>query len=151
MNIIADVVLIDKFDFDIGTYRIENKIQQGESIDWDHVVGYRMMKEEIIYVWLHYVLDVISMYYMQNGIPAYGRKDLFQTEFPQQLWINIENFIKNLANLPLWRNKEFSSTLFGGKQVYSFWQTIFETGRSPQGEEVLAAPLNVNTMIMPLG
>ena len=40
MNIIADVVLIDKFDFDIGTYRIENKIQQGESIDWDHVVGY---------------------------------------------------------------------------------------------------------------
>ena len=151
MNIIADVVLIDKFDFDIGTYRIENKIQQGESIDWDHVVGYRMMKEEIIYVWLHYVLDVISMYYMQNGIPAYGRKDLFQTEFPQQLWINIENFIKNLANLPLWRNKEFSSTLFGGKQVYSFWQTIFETGRSPQGDEVLAAPLNVNTMIMPLG
>lgn len=151
MNIIADVVLVDKFDFDIGTYRIENKIQQGESIDWDHVVGYRMMKEEIIYVWLHYILDVISMYYMQNGIPAYGRKDLFQTEFPQQLWINIENFIKNLANLPLWRNKEFSSTLFGGKQVYSFWQTIFETGRSPQGEAVLAAPLNVNTMIMPLG
>ena len=59
----------------------------------------------------------------------------------ERLW-NIQKgkcFISGHANLPLWRNKEFSSTLFGGKQVYSFWQTIFETGRSPQGEEVLAA------------
>lgn len=151
MNIIADVILVDKFDFDIGTYRIENKIQQGEAIDWDHVVGYRMMKEEIIYAWLHYILDVISMYFMQNGIPVFGRNDLFQRELPPQLWLNIENFIKNLANLPLWKSKEFSSTLFGAKQVYGFWKTIFETGRSPQGEEVLATPLNVNTMIMPLG
>ena len=62
MNMIADVILVDKFDFDIGTYRIENKIQQGENIDWDHVVGYRMMKEEIIYAWLKYILDVITIY-----------------------------------------------------------------------------------------
>lgn len=150
MNIIADVILVNKFDFDIGTYRIENRIQQGENIDWDHVVGYRMMKEEILYSWLRYILDVISIYYAQNGIATYGRKDFFQTELPEQLWINIENFIKNLTNLPLWKSREFSSTLFGGKQVYKFWQNIFETGRSPQNEMVLATPLNINSMIIPL-
>ncbi len=150
MNIIADVILVNKFDFDIGTYRIENRIQQGENIDWDHVVGYRMMKEEILYSWLKYILDVISIYYAQNGIATYGRKDFFQTELPEQLWINIENFIKNLANLPLWKSKEFSSTLFGGKQVYGFWKNIFETGKSSQGEMVLATPLNINSMILPL-
>lgn len=150
MNIIADVILVNKFDFDIGTYRIENRIQQGENIDWDHVVGYRMMKEEILYSWLRYVLDVISVYYAQNGISTYGRKDFFQKELPEQLWTNIENFIKNLANLPLWKSKEFSNTLFGGKQVYSFWKNIFETGKSPQGEMVLAVPLNINSMILPL-
>lgn len=150
MNIIADVILVNKFDFDIGTYRIENRIQQGENIDWDHVVGYRMMKEEILYSWLRYILDVISIYYAQNGIATYGRKDFFQTELPEQLWINIENFIKNLANLPLWKSKEFSSTLFGGKQVYGFWKNIFETGKSSQGEMVLATPLNINSMILPL-
>ncbi len=151
MNIIADVILVDKFDFDIGTYRIENKIQQGENIDWDHVVGYRMMKEEIIYAWLKYILDVITIYYAQNGVAIYGRRDFFQFEIPAQLWVNIKNFIINLRNLPLWKSREFSSTLFGGKQVSSFWKTIFETGKSPRGEEVLASPINVSTMILPLG
>lgn len=150
MNIIAKVILIDKFDFDIGTYRIESKIQQGDNIDWNHVVGYRMMKEEIMYAWLKYILEVITIYYAQNGVSTYGRHDFFQKELPTQLWINIENFIINLYNLPLWRSREFSSTLFGGKQVSSFWKTIFETGKSPQGEEVLACPINVNKMIQPL-
>lgn len=148
MNIVADVILVDKFDFDIGTYRIENKIQQGENIDWDHVVGYRMMKEEIIYAWLKYILDVITIYYAQNGVAIYGRRDFFQYEIPAQLWTNIKNFITNLRNLSLWKSREFSSTLFGGKQVSSFWKAIFETGKSPRGEEVLANPINVSTMIL---
>lgn len=148
MNIVADVILVDKFDFDIGTYRIENKIQQGENIDWDHVVGYRMMKEEIIYAWLKYILDVITIYYAQNGVAIYGRRDFFQHEIPAQLWTNIKNFITNLRNLSLWKSREFSSTLFGGKQVSSFWKAIFETGKSPRGEEVLANPINVSTMIL---
>lgn len=150
MNIIADVILVNKFDFDLGTYRIENRIQQGESINWDHVVGYRMMKEEIIYAWLKYILNVITMYYAQMGRLTYGRTDFFQEEFPEQLWKNIENFIKNLANLPLWKSEELSLTLFGGKQTSSFWQKIFSTGKSPQGESVLPAPIDITSMIIPL-
>lgn len=150
MNIIADEILINKFDFDIGAYRIENKIQQGENIDWNHVVGYRMMKEEVLYAWLKYILDIIAMFYVNQGTPMYGRTDLFQQEFPEQLWKNIESFVKNLANLPLWKNKDFSLTLFGGKQNAGFWQKIFNTGFSPQGEKVLAAPINISTMIIPL-
>lgn len=150
MNIIADVILVNKFDFDLGTYRIENRIQQGESINWDHVVGYRMMKEEILYAWLKYILEVIVMYYAQMGKSIYARTDFFQEEFPEQLWKNIENFIKNLANLPLWKSKEFSLTLFGGKQTAGFWQKIFSTGKSPQGESVLPKPIDVTSMIIPL-
>lgn len=150
MNIIADVILVNKFDFDIGTYRIENKIQQGESINWDHVVGYRMMKEEILYAWLKYILNIITMYYAQMGMLTYGRTDFFQDEFPEQLWKNIENFIKNLANFPVWKSAELSLTLFGGKQTSSFWQKIFSTGKSPQGESVLPAPIDITSMIIPL-
>ncbi|MCQ2180053.1 MAG: HNH endonuclease [Bacteroidales bacterium] len=150
MNIIADRILIGKFDFELGTYRIENKIQQGEAIDWNHVVGYRMLKEEIIYAWLGYVMDVITMYYATMGHHTFGKKNYFQEEIPDQLWNNIENFIENLYNLPLWRSKEFSSTIFGGKQVYSFWKTIFDTGKTPANEEVLSTPVNVMKMIQPL-
>ncbi len=150
MNIIADVILVDKYDFEVGTNRVENKIQQGEQIDWNHVVAYRMMKEEIIYVWLGFILDVINGYYVQTGKPTYGKKDFFQEKFPDQLWTNIETFIKNLVNLPFWKSAEFSNTIFGGKSPYEFWKKIFATGKSTQGETILPKPISINEMIIPL-
>jgi hypothetical protein len=150
MNIIADNILVGKFDLDIGTYRIENRIQNGENLNWDHIVGYRMMKEEILYAWLRYINDIIITYYALMGKPIFEKHDFFEDKFPDQLWINIENFVKNLVNLPLWRSKEFSSTLFGGKQNYSFWKNIFLTGKSPLGEDVLIMPIDVKKMVLPL-
>lgn len=147
MNIIADKILIGKYDSEIGTFKIEYKIQQGESVDWNHVVGYRMMKEEILYAWLRYILDIISTYFAQMGKPVYGRKNFFQEELPDQLWTNITNFIVNLANLPLWRSPELSNTIFGGKQTASYWSTIFSTGKSPSGEQILTTPLDIIRMI----
>jgi hypothetical protein len=52
-----------------------------------------------------------------------------------------------MANLPVWINKELSSTVFGGKQVNDYWQTIFETGKSSQGLQVLAEPIDLMKMI----
>jgi len=149
MNIIAEEILVGNFDFEIGTYKIENKIQSGEPVNWNHVVAYRMMKEEIIYAWLRYILEIIIAYRVQNGQFSQGKKDFFQEEFPEQLWSHIRTFIQNLYNLPLWRNPAFSSTIFGGKQVYKFWQDIFSTGRSPQGEQILTEAININKMIIP--
>lgn len=150
MNIIADNILVGKYDFEIGTYKIENKIQNQESIDWNHVVAYRMMKEEVVYTWLHYILDIIGNYYLQLGKTVMGKTNWFQEEIPEQLWKNITAYIINLSNLPLWRNAELSSAVFGGKQNYKYWQTIFSTGLSPQGTQVLAEPINLNKMIVPI-
>ncbi len=150
MNIIAEKILIGKYDFEIGTNRLENRIQQGDdSLNWDHVAAFRMMKEEILYAWLSYISDVVSMFYANMGKRTANRHDFFQEEFPEQLWVNIENFIENLAALPLWKNKELSSTVFGGKQVYSFWQTIFASGVSKTGEHVMANPIDIQAMIAP--
>lgn len=44
-------------------------------------------------------------------------------------------------------NRDLSQTVFGGKQNYEFWQTIFESGKSPQGQQVLAGPINLMEMI----
>lgn len=150
MNIVADVILVDKFDFEIGCSRLENKVQKGEQIDWNHVVAYRMMKEEIIYGWLGYINQIISMYFASNGMLTYGKTNFFQEEFPEQLWTNIECFIRNLWNLPFWRSKELSSTIFGGKQPYSYWQNIFSTGKSVQGEDILGKAIDIREMILPL-
>jgi hypothetical protein len=146
MNIIAEEVFIGKFDLELGTYRIENKIQQGEDIPINHLRATRMSKEEIMYNWLRYVSQIIKNFYIMQGKPIQEDK-LFQYKFPEPLWQKIRTFIKNLSNLPLWVNKDLSSTVFGGKQAYAYWQTIFESGKSPSNVQVLSNPIDLMKMI----
>lgn len=146
MNIIAEEIYISKYDADFGTNRIENRLQAGENIPMDHVKAYRMSKEEILWNWLKYVSQIIRNYFLMQGTPLQEEK-LFQYKFPEPLWDRIRNFIRNFNNLPVWSNTGLSSTVFGGKQNYEFWQHIFEKGKTPQGQQVLAEPINLMKMI----
>jgi hypothetical protein len=146
MNLIADEIFIGKFDSDFGTSQIESKIQKGENIPLFHIRAFRMSKEEIMYNWLRYIQQIIKNYFIMQGKPIQEEK-LFQYKFPEPLWERIRIFIHNLANIPVWINKELSSTVFGGKQINDYWQTIFETGKSPQGLQVLAEPIDLMKMI----
>lgn len=146
MNIISNEIYSSKFDSDIGTSQIESKIQKGENIPLNHLTAYRMSKEEIIYNWLKYIEQIIKNYFIMQGKPIKEEK-LFQYKFPEPLWDKISIFIRNLSKLPVWINKELSNTVFGGKQNNDFWQTIFETGKSPQGIQVLSEPINLMKMI----
>lgn len=146
MNIITEEILEGKFDLELGTYRIENKVQGGEDIPFKHLRAVRMSKEEIIYNWLRYVSQIIKTFYLMQGKPIQEEK-LFQYKFPEPLWNKIRIFIRNLANLPLWIDKELSSTVFGGKQNYAYWQTIFESGKSPSNVRVLTEPIDLMKMI----
>ena len=146
MNMIAEVLYIDKFDSNVGTDKIESRLQKGEVPKLDHLRAFRMSKEEIIYNWLQLVGQVASTYFITMGIPdPKGR--LFQVTFPEQVWDNIRKFLDNLIVMPLWVNIDLSETIFGGKQNNGFWKTVFETGRTPQGMEVLAKPINLIEMI----
>ncbi|MCR6701183.1 MAG: hypothetical protein NVV68_08575 [Dokdonella sp.] len=146
MNIIAEEVYVGRFDPDVGTDKIESRLQKGDVFKHDHLRAFRMSKEELVYNWLRYIQHVAKNYFINTGKPIQEDK-LFHYLFPEQLWINIRNFVRNLSALPLWVNKDLSETVFGGKQNNSFWQTVFETGRSPHGVQVLAKPLNLVEMI----
>jgi hypothetical protein len=89
---------------------------------------------------------VIESYFTNTG-RLYETSRLFQEVFPDQLWINIRKFVKNLRNLPLWKDKSMASTVFSGKNNYEFWKVTFETGRTPDGVVILAKPLNYIEMI----
>jgi hypothetical protein len=146
MNILSEEVFIGKFDSDIGTFQIESRLQKGDTFPIPHLRAYRMSKEEIMYNWLKYIAQIIKNYFIMQGKPIKENK-LFQYKFPEPLWDRIRIFIANLSNLPVWINKGLSSTVFGGKQVNDYWQTIFETGRSPQGLTVLSQPIDLMEMI----
>jgi hypothetical protein len=146
MNLIAQEIYINKFDPELGTDKIESRLQKGHDYPHEHLRAFRMSKEEIVYNWLGLVGQVARQYFIMLGKPD-PKERLFQHQFPEQVWGNIGKFLRNLLALPLWINRDLSETVFGGKQNNSFWKTVFETGRTPQGMQVLAQPLNLIEMI----
>jgi hypothetical protein len=146
MNVIAEEIYIGKFDSDIGTDKIESQLQKGANFPLPHLRAFRMSKEEVLYNWLKFVEQIAYTYFVNTGMPT-QKERLFQYPFPEQLWTNIRNFVRNLAGLPLWANKDLSETVFGGKANNSFWETVFATGKSPQGVQVMPKGLNLVEMM----
>lgn len=127
---------------------MEKKIIDGKDADIsdDHLAAYRISKEEIMYNWMLWLKKVIENYFSNTG-KMYEQGSEFQIEFDEQLWVNITNFIRNLIQLPLWKNRDMASTVFSGKNNYHYWKMVFETGSNPDGVKVLAQPLNYIEMI----
>lgn len=151
LNIIADEIYVKKFLPEVGVYRIEQKILGGkdQAITDDHLAAYRISKEEVLYNWIIYLKRAIENYFSNTALIIDNNK-IFQTLFDEQLWKNIRNFMNNLKLLPLWKDKSMADTIFAGKNNYDYWKTIFETGKSPDGAQVLAKPLNFIEMIKPI-
>jgi hypothetical protein len=95
---------------------------------------------------LRLIRQIVQNYFITVGKPIQEDK-LFQYRFPEPLWDSIENFIVSLTKMPLWVNRELSQTVFGGKQSPEYWQTIFESGRTPQNQQVLPSGINLMKMI----
>ena len=147
-NILAEELLIGKYDVAIGTYRLENKIAEGKSnsIPDPHLAACRLFKEEVMYNWVQYLSLLINSYFATTGT-LYDKDNLFQQPIPDMLWTNIRNFIRSLNDLPVWKDRTMASTIFGGKQNYDYWKSIFTTSSTPDGKQVLAKPLNTIEMI----
>ena len=146
MNVIAGKIYIGQFEHSRGTRRIENSIQKGKDVPEPHLRAFRMAREEILYNWLRYVKQIIQNYFVTTGKPIDERK-MFQYPIPEACWENIDRFLDALKRLPLWINRDLSITVFGGKQNNDYWQEIFESGRAPNGVQVMASGINLMEMI----
>ena len=145
-NILADVIFIGKYDENIGSTRIELRIIKGtdDKITDEHLIAYRVSKEEILINWLPYIKQIIKIY-LENTETSVDENNLFIYEFDERLWENIKDFVKWFVSLPLWknRNSEFVSKVFAGKSFNSRWKEIFETGKTEDGIQVFDKPINV--------
>jgi hypothetical protein len=146
MNLVAEKVYTGRFDPALGTSRIENQIQKGGEIPEGHLSAFRLSREEILYAWLRLVRQIVQNYFITTGRPVLEDKP-FQYRFPEPLWESIENFITNLTKMPVWVNRELSQTVFGGRQSPEYWQTVFESGKTPQGQQIMASGVNLMKMI----
>ena len=133
MNLIADVLYIGRFEQQIGTSRIEHRIQTGEDIPENHLSAYRMAREEILYGWLRFIRQIVHNYFITTGKVVNENKP-FQYRFPEPLWDNIENFLVNLKKLPVWVNRDLSATIFGGKRTTNSGKPSLKRARLRKGK-----------------
>lgn len=105
-----------------------------------------MSKEEVLYNWLDIVTKIIKRFFLLQG-KSIDESRLFQYKFPETLWDSIRKVVKNISRLSIWRNRELSATVFGGKQNYDYWRLIFETGKTPQGLQVMPEGINLDDLL----
>ncbi len=148
MNIMAEEIYLGKFDTTIGTNKIEDKILKGQAakITDDHLIAYRMSKEEVLQSWIWYVQAIITAYHNNQGI-KFDADRMFHTQLDDQIFVNIRNFIKNLRLLPLWKDRAMAATVFSGKKNADYWDKVFKAGNDPSGVPVLANPINFMNML----
>lgn len=149
-NIIAKTLLIGRFDAERGKNKIEEQISKGnyEGISIEHLVSCRMFKEEVFHGWVPYLKKIIENIFLYTAT-NYDSDNIMQNKIPDAAWTNIENFLINLRDLPLWKNYSLSSTIFGSKTKYEYWDSIFRNGNAPDGVPVMAGGINVLEMIKP--
>lgn len=147
LNIIAEEIYIGKFKTEVGVTQIEKKIIDKKDLDIsdDHLIAYRLSREEILYNWILFIKEVINNYFSNLG-KMVNENEYFQNKFDPQLWANIRNFLVNLKEMPIWKDRTRTS-LFSGKNNYDFWKTVFKTGQSPDKVDILLKPINFVEMI----
>lgn len=146
MSLFADVFFINKWDPELGGAKLESRVQKGEKVSEEHLRAWRIAREEVLTNVMRWVRLVIENYFAWTG-QLVDKERLLHVALQDELWRRIENFLISQSGLPCWIDKNLGTTVFGPKQNLDYWDTVFKTGKAPNGIQILAQPLDLNQMI----
>jgi hypothetical protein len=146
MSLFADVFFVGNWDPELGGRRLESRVQSGEKIPESHLRAWRIAREEVMVNVLRWVRLVIANYNAYTG-QVVKEDRLLQVKLSDALWERLRNFLVSLSKLPCWIDKNLGNTVFGPKQNSDYWETVFQTGKSPSNIQILASGLDLNEMI----
>lgn len=146
MSLYADIFCVDQWDPDLGGRRLEARLQAGEKIAEKHLRAWRVTREEILAIIMKYIRAVIEHCFAVTG-ELVEKNRLMQYRLPENVWARIETFLRHLAGLPAWVDKNLSGTVFGAKQNREFWTEAFKTGRGSTGVQIFAGRMDVIHMM----
>ena len=150
MSMFADTFFVGKWDTELGGRKLEDRVLKGESIPHEHLRAWRIAREEVLVNVLDWIRLTIENYYAYTG-ELLDKERILQKSHPDAVWVNIQNVLDGIADLPCWVDTKLAQTIFGGKPNRDFWKTIFRTGVSPTGIRVLTTGLDLKDLIRPKG
>ena len=89
---------------------------------------------------------IVQEYFLSDGRP-FNVESVLEHRFPETLWASIRAYVRYLKQLDIWSDRELSGTVFGIKQSYNYWESVFQTGLTPDGYQLLPQGINPMSMI----
>jgi hypothetical protein len=133
---------------EIGTDKIENQLQKGERRSRCFTSrAFRMSKEEVSTTGCD-LRGADCRWLLHQHRQAHQGGTPVSVPFPRSAVGEHPPFRAQPGRYAsCGSTRTLSATVFGGKQNNSFWQTVFETGKSPQGVPVMPKAINLVEMI----
>jgi hypothetical protein len=147
MQLFVDKVLKDKFEIELGIYKLEEKINEDKnSIPDDHLIGYRMCRQAAMLIWIAEFKKAISRLLISRNKyeDSKWRED-------RVLWANIDDsdllvigkMFEIIRNHKIWKIKENNEIIASlGSTKQSDWKSMLLDGKLPGREERLFDSLN---------
>ena len=149
LNIVADRIFIGQWDPATGSAKLESKVQKDLDVPEGHLRAHRLAREEILQAWIELALSVCQTVVVSTG-QLWDRERPFHRRLPDTVWQSLDCFVVNFSNLPVWRNRSLSSTVFGGKQNLQFWRNAFATGSANQLTILAGGGINLIELMKPM-
>jgi len=147
MELFVERVLKNKFDVDIGIYKLEDKlIDDPNSIPDDHLIGYRVCRQAAMFVWMSEFRKAVSRLLISRNKyidSKWGDERVLWADIDENDFQIIGNMFEVIRKHKIWKikeNKEILESLGSTKQLA--WKSMLLNGKLPGREEKLFDPLN---------
>ncbi len=146
MDIFVEEVLKDKFDLNMGIYKLEERLEDDpNSVPDGHLIAYRMCRAPAMVVWITELKKAISRLlksknkYYKND---WSEKRVLWAQIDNDEWKVIRNMIKVIWMHHIWKQKENKEVLLALRSTRQMdWKEILLDGRLPGREERFFNPL----------
>jgi hypothetical protein len=109
MNMIADKILIGKFDVAKGADKLESRLSKGDKIPDDHVRAYRIFRPRVFEVWCDVLKEVIKTSLKIKGkLSEKNAHDgkIFWCKLSDDDWQQIDDMLNKIFNHKIWETKD---------------------------------------------
>lgn len=146
MNIMAEKVLIGKFDLSKGAHKLEARLQKGDKLPSDHVKAYRVFRPRVFEIWCEVLSGAIKTSLKIKGRLSEKNASegkIFWCKISEEDWQQIGQMIDRIFNHKLWetKNKEMIEAIGATKKDIA--QKFITEGKI-MDKKVFEPPINTS-------
>jgi hypothetical protein len=109
MNIIAEEVLVGKFEEKIGAHKLEERIRKGVKVPDEHIKAYRIFRPKVFEVWCEILSEAIKAFLKLRGRLSEGyakEGKILWCKITDEDWEQIKKMVNRIIDHKLWETKE---------------------------------------------